>query len=256
MPFALITGASGGIGWAIAKELASRKHHVLLVARSTESLQKNVLELKNQYRVEADYLSLDLSIPGAALKVNEWLEQKGYAIDMLINNAGFGFWGNLEDIPREEVNQMMQLNMVTLADLCKLLIPALKKNNKAYILNVASTAAYQAVPTLTTYAATKAFVVLFSRGLRWEQKGGPISVSCLSPGTTSTGFIDRAKMDKIRSKAEKVTMKPEDVARIAVNGMYAGKSEIIPGALNWISSKLAELMPKVVPEMIARNLYK
>jgi uncharacterized protein len=256
MAYALITGASGGIGWALAKELASRKHDVLLVARSSDILKKNANELREKFGVSADYLSMDLSINDAALRVKEWLTSKNYPIDILINNAGFGSWGNLKDISREELNQMMQLNMLSLADFCKVLLPELEKNTKAYILNVASTASYQAVPTLTTYAATKGFVVLFSRGLRWELKDGPVSVSCVSPGATSTGFVDRANLGFMKEKAEKFSMKPEPVAKISINGMFAGDAEIIPGFMNWITVKAVGLLPKKLPEIIARNLYK
>jgi uncharacterized protein len=256
VPYALITGASGGIGWSMAKELASRKHDVILIARSKETLSKNCEELKQKFGINADYLALDLSIRDAALTVKSWLTEKNYSIDILINNAGFGSWGNLKDISRDELNQMMQLNMLSLADFCKILLPDLEKNKKAYILNVASTASYQAVPTLTTYAATKAFVVLFSRGLRWELKDGPVSVSCVSPGATSTGFVDRANLTFMKEKAEKFSMQPEPVAKIAIAGMFAGKAEIIPGFVNWITVKAVGLLPKTLPEIIARNLYK
>jgi short-subunit dehydrogenase len=256
MAYALITGASGGIGWALAKELASRKHDVLLLARSKETLHKNCDELRKTYGVAADYLAIDLSVRDSAIQVNDWLSAKTYHIDILINNAGFGLWGNLKDVARDELNQMMQLNMNSLADLCKVLLPDLEKNKRAYILNVASTASYQAVPTLATYAATKAFVLLFSRGLRWELKGGAVSVSCVCPGTTTTGFIERANMKFIEKKAEKFSMTAEDVARISVKGMFAGKAEIIPGFLNWTTAKLVGHLPKVLTEKIAKDLYK
>jgi short-subunit dehydrogenase len=121
---------------------------------------------------------------------------------------------------------------------------------------VASTASYQAVPTLATYAATKGFVVLFTRGLRMELKGTPISVTCLSPGATSTNFIDRAGMESMKEKAEKFSMKPEAVAKIAIDGMFKGKAEILPGFVNWISVQLTYFMPKAIPEKIAEGLYK
>ncbi len=256
MAYALITGASGGIGWALAKELASRKHDVLLLARSGETLKKNCEEIQQRYGVAAAFLAIDLSIPDAALRAKEWLADNQYSINILINNAGFGLWGNLKDIPRQELNQMMQLNMNSLADFCKVLLPELEQQKRSYILNVASTASYQAVPTLTTYAATKAFVLLFSRGLRWELKGSPVSVSCVCPGTTTTGFIERANMKFIEKKAEKFSMTAEDVARISINGMFAQKAEIIPGLLNWTTAKLVGHLPKMLTEKIAGDLYK
>ena len=256
MAYALITGASGGIGFALAGELASRKHDVLLVARSEELLKNNCEYLKKTYGISADYLAIDLATPGSAARVKAWVDQNNRSVDILINNAGFGSWGPLRDLPEEEFKGMIQLNMVTLAELCKTFIPMLENQSKAYILNVSSTAAYQAVPTLATYAATKAFVLLFTRGLKWELNRTSVSVSCLSPGPTTTGFIDRANLGMIKERAEKFSMKPEAVAKAAIDGMYAGKAEIIPGFTNWLSAKLAEIVPKPLTERIAMNLYK
>jgi short-subunit dehydrogenase len=256
MAVALVTGASGGIGLAIARELASRKHGVMLVARSGDTLKKNCEEIRREFGVTADYLALDLATPGAPAAVNDWVVKSGHEVDILVNNAGYGFLGALPDLPEKEFQGMIQLNMVTLASLCRLFAPGLKKQPKAFILNVASTAAYQAIPTLSLYAATKAFVLLLSRGLRWELKGTSVSVSCLCPGPTSTGFIERAQLKFMEAKAEKFSMTPEKVAGMAVNAMFAGKAEIIPGFTNWLSSKLAEIVPKGIPERIALNLYK
>jgi hypothetical protein len=256
MAFALITGASGGIGWSIAKELASRKHDLLLIARNADILKKNVSELKANYGIQADHLAIDLSTADAAIQVQQWLTSSGYAIDILVNNAGYGSWGTVEALDRNQLTNMMQLNMLTLADLCKVLLPQLQQHKRSYILNVASTAAYQAVPTLASYAATKAFVLLFSRGLRLELLGSGITVSCLSPGATSTGFIDRANMGVLKERSEKFSMPPDIVARIGIKGMFAGKAEIIPGFVNWISVKLVGLLPKALPEKIAAGLYK
>lgn len=256
MAYALITGASGGIGLALARELASQKHDVLLVARSGETLKKNCEEIRTTFGTAADHMAVDLSHPEAAFQVKTWLDKKGYSIDILINNAGYGSWGKLKDIPREKLNNMMHLNMQTVADFCKVFLPDLEQQKEAYIMNVSSTAAYQAVPTLSTYAATKAFVLLFTRGLRWELKDTNISVSCLSPGATSTGFIDRANLGMLKEKAEKFSMKAEEVAKIAVKGMFARKAEILPGFLNWLSVGLVRHLPKVLTEQIAANLYK
>jgi uncharacterized protein len=256
MAYSLITGASGGIGWAIAKELAARKHDILLLARTEDKLRQNAEELRSTFGVKVDYLSLDLSQADVSLAIRDWVIQKKYAIDILINNAGYALWGKLQDLSREELNQMMQLNMLTMADNCKVLLPLLQEHSKAYILNVSSTSAYQAVPTMTSYAATKAFVLLFTRGLHMELKGTSVSVSCLSPGTTTTGFMDRAKMnDKLKATAEKFTMSPEVVATKAIDGLFAGKAEIIPGAMNWIGAKMAEILPKAIPEKISKNIY-
>ncbi|MFM9839968.1 MAG: SDR family NAD(P)-dependent oxidoreductase [Cyclobacteriaceae bacterium] len=256
MAYALITGASGGIGLCLARELAQRKIDLLLVARSGDKLSTICDQLKKEFSIKAEYLSLDLSEPNAVNSLTNWLMEKSFSVNILINNAGYGIWGTVESTSSEKLNNMMQLNMNVVANLSHAMLPELKKHAKSYILNVASTAAYQAVPTLATYAASKAFVVLFTRGLRFELKETSISVTCLSPGATSTNFIDRAGMDAMKERAEKFSMKPEAVAKIAINGMFKGKAEILPGFVNWISVQMTYLMPKFIPEKIAAGLYK
>ncbi len=256
MVYGLITGASGGIGLCMARELAQRKTNLILIARSGDKLSKICEELKKEFNIQAEYLSLDLSEPNALDSLMNWLKEKSFDVNILINNAGYGILGSVESTSVEKLNNMMQLNMNVVANLCHAMIPELKRHSKSYILNVASTAAYQAVPTLATYAASKAFVVLFTRGLRMELKETSISVTCLSPGATSTNFIDRAGMDAMKERAEKFSMKPEAVAKIGIKGMFNGKAEILPGFVNWISVQLTYLMPKFIPEKIAAGLYK
>ncbi len=256
MSFALVTGASGGIGLCLAEELARKKINLLLVARSEDKLKAAAIQLKSKHGIEAFVLAIDLSQPSAENKVKEWIDAHQWPVNILINNAGYGLWGRIEDLEASALNNMMQLNMNAMVNLCHSMIPILKKQTQSYILNVASTAAYQAVPTLSAYAATKAFVVLFSRGLRWELKNTGVSVSCLSPGATSTGFVVRAGMQSMKEKAEKFSMKAEAVASIAIDGMFKQKAEIIPGFVNWVSVKATYFLPKVLVERIAYGLYK
>ena len=256
MGYALVTGSSKGIGRAIALNLAGRGYDLLLVARSEDVLAELALEITNTKKVQAHYLALDLSAKNAENQILSWVESKGYEVSVLVNNAGYGLWGNFSDLTLEEQNNMMQLNMNFLVNLTYKLIPYLKKQPKSYILNVGSTAAYQAVPTLSLYAATKSFVVLFTRGLRHELARTPISVSCLSPGGTKTGFIERSRMHHLQKTSDKLSMEPEEVAEIGVKGMLKGKMEIIPGFLNWFSVGLIRMLPKVLVEKAAGNLYK
>jgi uncharacterized protein len=254
--YALITGASGGIGYEFAHELARKKKNLLLVARSQEKLAALKNELKDQYKIQCDFIAMDLSTPDAANQLYEWCMINQYEIDILINNAGYGLFGYFEKQDALEVLNMMQLNMNTMVKLCHIFLPMLKSKPDAYILNVASTASYQAVPTLTVYAATKAFVVLFTRGLRYELKGSSVSVSCLSPGATSTNFIERARLDAIKERADKFSMSAKAVAKIGIDGMFACRAEIIPGFVNWISSQMTGFVPKSLTEKIAAGLYK
>jgi len=254
--FALITGASGGIGYYFAHELARKKHNVLLVARSGDKLMELKNLLTERYQIQCEYVAMDLSVAGAADQLFDWCTTRNYEINILINNAGYGLFGYFEKQEVTEVKNMMQLNMNTLMELCHIFLPMLKTKPKAYIMNVASTASYQAVPTLSVYAATKAFVVLFTRGLRYELKNTSVSVSCLSPGATSTNFIDRARLQAIKERADKFSMSAGSVARIGIDGMLKGNAEIIPGFVNWFSSQLTGFVPKVLTEKIAAGLYK
>ena len=255
--YALVTGASRGIGRAIALQLAQRGYDLLLVARSEDQLTALAREIETRYQRQAGVLALDLSAPTAATTVATWAIQRTSQLDMLVNNAGYGLWGRFEQLNLAEQQNMLQLNMHLPVALTHALLPALHQVPKAYVLNVASTAAYQAVPSLTLYAASKAFLLSFSRGLRYELKGTGISVSCLSPGATSTSFADRAGMGaELQATANKVSMTAEAVAAAAVAGLLAGEAEIIPGVLNKVSAGLTSVVPKGLVEKIAAGIYE
>lgn len=256
MAYAIVTGASGGIGLCMARELASRKFDLLLIARSKDKLAEACQSMRNNFGVQAHYLALDLADKNAVNEIIHWIDQNQATVGVLINNAGYGLWGPVEKVDLTKLNNMLSLNIGTLVDLTHKMIPFLAKSKPSFLMNVASTAAYQAVPTLTTYAASKAFVVAFTRGLRFELKGSGISVSCLSPGATSTGFVDRAGLQSIKERAERVSMKPEAVAKIAIRKMFQGKAEIIPGWMNRLSVELTYFFPKGLVERIAASLYK
>jgi short-subunit dehydrogenase len=257
MTYALITGASKGIGKAIAIELANRKNNILLVARSAEQLAAVAEEIKRDYNVDCRYLAIDLATTDAADKVVNWCNENSFAINILVNNAGYGISGAFLAHAMYAYQDMMQLNMATPLALILKTVPLLNQHPKAYILNVASTAAYQAVPGLTVYAATKSFVLSASRGIRYELRNTNISVTALSPGATDTNFASRAEItnEKAVGAAEKLNMKPEEVAKIAMDGMFAGKAEIIPGIINKIGAFLTLILPKSILEKGAGSIY-
>lgn len=255
--YALITGASKGIGKAIASELASKGFNILLVARSEELLEKAAGEITSRYRVKADWLALDLAQPDAPQNVYDWCRAKGYTVQALVNNAGYGLSGPFDKYSLEQHWNMMQLNMQTVIGMVRLFLPDMQALKRAYILNVASSAAYQAVPKMSLYAATKAFVLAFSRGLHQELAGTAVSVTCVSPGATDTDFANRAQVgEKGMKAAEKFNMAPDAVASIAVKGMLSGKSEVITGFINKLGAAMAWLLPKSVVEKTAMKLYE
>ena len=255
--YALVTGASRGIGRAIALQLAQRGYDLLLVARSEDQLTALAQEIGAKYEHQAKVLALDLAAPDAAAAVADWAARQTNQLAVLVNNAGYGLWGRFEQLNLAEQQNMLQLNMHLPVALTYALLPVLHQAPKAYVLNVASTAAYQAVPSLTLYAASKAFLLSFSRGLRYELKTSNISVSCLSPGATTTSFADRAGMGaELQATANKVSMTAEAVAAAAVAGLLAGEAEIIPGVLNKVSAGLTSVVPKGLVEKIAAGIYE
>jgi len=257
MEYALITGASKGIGRAIAEELARRGFNVLLVARSGDLLVQAAGEIVSRYKVTADWLALDLSTADAPQQVYEWCKVKGYGVKVLVNNAGYGLSGSFDKYNAAQLLNMMHLNMDTLVGMTHLFLPELRRQSRGYILNVASSAAYQAVPRLSLYAATKAFVLFFSRGLHQELRGSTVSVTAISPGATDTDFPNRAQLgEKGMKAAEKFNMSPEVVASLAVKAMLAGKAEVIAGVVNKVGVFMAWLLPKGVVERTAMKIYE
>jgi short-subunit dehydrogenase len=255
--YALITGASKGIGKEIAIELAKKKFDVLLIARSASQLEEVAKEIQSKYGVKANFLATDLSTPDVARSVYKWVKQNNYQVSVLVNNAGYGLAGSFEKFTIEQNRDMMNLNMITLTEMCQVFLPMLKSHSQAYILNIASSTAYQALPQMAIYAATKVFVLNFSRALKFELKDSPVSVTCISPGSTDTNFNDRADIpEKARKASEKVVMTPQDVAKTSVDAMFAGKTEVIPGFVNKLGAFLAWLAPKAITEKVAAGIYQ
>ncbi len=257
MGYALITGASKGIGKAIAEELAMRKNDLLLVARSEELLQQVTAELGQKYGIKTAYLAIDLSEADAAQRVFNWCIEQNFNINILVNNAGYGLSGSFDRHTLTENQNMLQLNMLVPVALTQLFLPQLLLQPQSYILNTASSAAYQAVPGLSLYAASKAFLLRFSRGLHQELRHKHVSVTCVSPGATDTDFVLRAKLGpKGLKAASQVNMTPQAVAKIAVKAMYQKKAEVITGTINKLGAFVSWLLPKSLVERTAMKIYQ
>lgn len=257
MSTALITGASKGIGKAIAEILASKKINLLLVARSEDLLKEHAAYLRSTFNVEVNYLVVDLSQTNAVDKIFDWCTNEKKEINILVNNAGYGLSGTFEKYSIEEYLEMMKVNMNVPVQLAYTFLPMLRRQTRSYILNIASTAAYQSVPGLNVYAATKAFILNFSRGLRYELRKSNISVTVISPGATDTDFPNRASIgEKATKAAEKLNMQPGAVAAIAVNAMFNRRTEVIAGFMNKLTSFFVWLLPKQIAEKIAANIYE
>jgi len=255
MSYTLITGASKGIGQALAVELAQKKKNLILVARSETELEQLATRLQETYSIKAIPLAVDLSSPEGSQTIYNYIERHGLAVDTLINNAGYAVWGNFESNDLSEQNKMLQLNMQTVVNLTHLLLPVLKREQQAYILNIGSTSAYQALPTLALYAASKSFIVAFSRALNFEFRHSNVSVTCVSPGPVNTNFVNRAGMQAIAETAEKFGMNADVLAKKALRAMYKKRVEYVPGFSNQLGVFFAYYLPKRWVEFAASTLY-
>jgi hypothetical protein len=257
MNYVIVTGASKGIGKAIAFELAGRGFGILLVARNEDLLKQVANEIAVNHNTPVHFFAIDLTEASAPQKIVEWINQNQFNVQILVNNAGYGLSGSFEKYSLAEQVNMMQLNMHVPVALTHLLLPILKKQDKSFIMNIASGAAYQAVPGLNVYAATKSFLLSFSRAMNYELRNTTVSVTAVCPGATETDFANRANVTGAKAKkmAEKFNMQPAEVAKIAINGMFASKIEVVPGFVNKLAVLLAWILPKYLLEKSAASIY-
>ncbi len=249
----LLTGASSGIGYELAKRFARDRHHLVLVARSRERLAEIAKELSGSAGVAVKVLPKDLSRPGAAREVFDELKRESISINVLVNCAGFGTCGFFaEDDPAVDL-EMMQLNMVALTELTWLAARDMLGRKKGRILNVASTAAFQPGPRMAVYYATKAYVLSFSEALANELAGTGVTVSTLCPGPTRTGFGERAKMEGTRLFRTGL-MDAATVADAGYRGLMKGRGVIVPGLANRLLILSVRFSPRKVVTAIVRWL--
>ncbi len=254
MPTALITGASGGIGEALARELARRKFDVVLAARSADKLTDLAAELEREHSIRATVLVSDLTAPGAVAELVNRVHATVGRLDILVNNAGFALHGAFRDTELAVEIDMIRLNVEVLTELTKRLLPDLVAT-RGKILNLGSTAAFQPGPMMAVYYATKAYVLSFSEALASELAGSGVTVTCLCPGPTKSGFQARAHLEGARLVSVGL-MSAEAVARRGVDGMLAGRRVVIPGALNWLGAQGTRLAPRRLLTGIVKWLHK
>src|SRR5687767_5734918 len=244
----LITGASSGIGEAFARALAARGHNLLLVARSEDKLITLCSELGRIRSIHCQYVAMDLSKPESAAQLFEETQKRELEINLLINNAGFGSMGDFaaHDLDREL--NMIELNVRSLVEMTHRFLQPMRARKSGAIINVASTAGFQPVPYMATYAATKAFVLSFSESLWAENREYGIEVLALCPGVTETGFFQASRMEKPPART---TQTAEEVVEVALHGLRRRKSSIVSG---WIT-RLGVVTGNVGPRsMLVRGM--
>ncbi len=251
-PTALITGASSGIGYELAKLFARDRYDLVLVARSAEKLARFAGELQRQYQVVVKTVAVDLSTAPAPQFLFDQLQRDGIAVDVLVNNAGYGSFGEFVSMPLEDGLGQISLNITALTAITRLFLPAMVKRGSGKIMNVASTAGFQPGPLMAVYYATKAYVISFSEALANELKPSGVTVTCFCPGATDTGFATRAGNDKTRLFQKFGPMDVKTVASDGYRGLMKGKTLVISGVKNWLVAESVRFAPRKAVTAISR----
>ncbi|WP_226677009.1 SDR family NAD(P)-dependent oxidoreductase [Rossellomorea aquimaris] len=252
----LITGASSGIGLNFSHKFAGSGHDVILVARSEGKLQTLSNVIENKYGVKTYVFTSDLSKPDASKKLYEEIKAQGIQVDIMINNAGFGLFGEFEQTELSKELDMIQVNITALTELSKYFGKEMVKRKKGQILNVASTAAFQPGPLMAVYYATKAYVLSFSEALANEWAPHGVKVTALCPGATKTGFSDAAELQSSKLFQSGV-MSVEDVVEEGYKQMMTNtKTVIVPGMKNRILTQSIRFMPRKMVTSIVRKVQE
>ena len=249
--WALVTGASAGIGLALARELAAVGANLVLTARRVDRLQQLAGELSAAHSIKVEPLGADLVGPEAPRQIFEFTAARKIEIELLINNAGFGGFGYHQELPEERIAEMIQVNCTAVAVLTKLFAPAMIERRRGDIMIVSSIAAFQPVPFNSAYAATKAFDLILSEGIAEELREFGIRVCALCPGSTNTEFQEVAgqpdRMFRVAETAEKV-------ARVGLDGLIKGKTVAISGGSNAMMIAAERLAPRAFVARMARRM--
>jgi short-subunit dehydrogenase len=253
--WALVTGASAGIGAALAEELARSETNLVLTARRRERLEELAQKLAAAHKIQTKIFVADLAEAEAPQKIFQFTKELGIEIELLINNAGFGAYGEFTAVELRRLTDMVQVNCVAVAHLTRLYLPEMVARKHGDVLIVASTAAFQAVPYISTYAATKAFDLLFAEGLAEEMRPYGVRVSALCPGSTESEFAQVAGQTQIAAmRANRETA--EKVARTGLRALASGKSYVISGLGNYLGVLGQRLVSRGLVARVAARMFR
>jgi short-subunit dehydrogenase len=251
--WALITGGSAGIGSALAEQLAAQGVNLLLTARRADRLARLADDLAARHKIQTEVYAADLTQPQAPGEIFRFTEQKRLPIELLINNAGFGAYGEFRKHEAERLLDMVQVNVASVVHLTHLFLPAMVERRSGYILILASTAAFQPVPYLSTYAATKGFDLLFAEGLAEEVRQYGVRVCALCPGSTVSEFQQVAGQPSHMAGPQEPN---EKVARVGLEALAAGKPFVISGTRNLLSMEAQRLAPRRLVTRIVARMFR
>jgi short-subunit dehydrogenase len=251
--WALVTGASSGIGWALAEELAAGGAHIVLTARRRQRLTQLGKRLHKMYGVRIEVLAADLDQPDAPDAIFAFTSERGIVVDLLVNNAGVGSYGEFRTNKRPRELAIVQVNCAAVVHLTHLYLPGMVERGSGDILIVASTGAYQGVPYMATYAASKAFDLLFAEALAEEVKRYGVRVCALCPGPTTSEFQDVAGVPK--QMAMGMEERADQVARTGLRALAAGEHSVISGFTNWLGVEIQRVTPRRFVTYAAEKLF-
>jgi short-subunit dehydrogenase len=252
--WAVVTGASAGIGKAFAEELAAGGTHLVLTARRGDRLEEIARKLATQHQIRAEVCAADLTEVGAPKKIFDFTKSKGLEIDLLINNAGFGSYGEFAEDDLQRLLEMVQVNCSAVVHLTRLYLPGMIARKRGDILIVASTASFQGVPYISTYAATKAFDLIFAEGLAEEVKPHGLRVCALCPGSTTSEFHEVANQTQFAAKQKQESA--EKVAHTGLEALAAGKSYVISGLGNYLGANMQRVVPRRLVTRIVAGMFR
>ncbi|HOW88000.1 MAG TPA: SDR family oxidoreductase [Candidatus Omnitrophota bacterium] len=251
---ALVTGASSGIGKAMARELASHGAHLILVSRNAQRLEQEAEDLRIRFGVATHVFPADLNRPEKRQELFDRILAQGFTVDLLVNNAGLAHYGPFVGSSLEETDEMLTLNVQALTHLTRLFLPGMIERKKGGVLNVASTAGFQPIPNLSVYAATKAFVLNFSEALWEECRGSGVRIFCLCPGNTLTRFHQAAGIDRQRMF---FSASAADVARFGLKKfLHSGRPSGIYGFWNKLMIYAERLSPRRLTVFVTGLMYR
>lgn len=250
--WALVTGASSGIGWALAEQLASHGANLVLTARRADRLAQLAENVTSRHKVQTHIFAADLARPQTPGEIFRFTEQKRLPIELLINNAGFGVYGEFRKVEAQRLLDMVQVNIASVVHLTHLFLPPMVERRSGYIMIVASTAAFQPVPYISAYAATKGFDLLFAEGLAEEVRRYGVRVCALCPGSTASEFNEVAGQSVHMAGPQESS---EKVARVGLRALAEGKPRVISGARNWLSVEAQRLAPRRLVTRVAARMF-
>ena len=253
--WALVTGASSGLGVDFAKQLAAKGANLVLTARRVERLEAVRDEIQQAHDVQIEVIPCDLAAEGAPQELYDAIQAKGLTIDILINNAGLGLYGAFTEIEWEREKAMLDLDIITLTHMTKLFVKDMVAQGSGHILQVASIGAYQPSPLYASYSAAKSYVLNFSQAINYELRNTGVSVTVISPGVTKTEFLEVSGQEPTLYQ-RMVMMSSEDVTRQGINAMLKGKAQVVPGFLNALTAWSTRIMPRRLAAAVAYHTMR